>query len=112
MNRTATKGEAVAEQIRRDGGEAAAIACDVTDAESVKAAEAAVREKYGPCDILINGAGGNQASANTTNEIFRPEDLENPEVTTFFDLSLTGVRGVLDLNFTGALIPTQVLPRK
>lgn len=112
LNRTLAKGEAVADQIRADGGTAAAFACDVTDAESVKAAEAAVRELWGPCDILVNGAGGNHASANTTNEIFQPEDVANPEVTSFFDLSIPRVRGVLDLNFTGTLIPTQIFAKE
>ncbi|MGG6314171.1 SDR family oxidoreductase [Paenibacillus macerans] len=112
LNRTLAKGEAVAEQIRSAGGIAAAFACDVTEAESVKVAEAAVREQFGPCDILINGAGGNQASANTTHETYRPEDLANPDVTSFFDLSLPGVRGVLDVNFTGTLIPTQIFAKE
>lgn len=111
LNRTVQKGEELADQLRNDGFEAMAAACDVTDINSVRDAYQRVNDNFGPCDILINGAGGNHPSAITTRETFQPEDLDQPNVTTFFDLSVEGFRNVLDLNFTGTLIPTQVFTK-
>jgi 3-oxoacyl-[acyl-carrier protein] reductase len=48
--------EAVAEQIRQDGGSAEAIAFDVTDAERSHAALTALLEA-GPVQVLVNNAG-------------------------------------------------------
>jgi NAD(P)-dependent dehydrogenase (short-subunit alcohol dehydrogenase family) len=111
LNRTHEKGLAVVKEIQAAGGEAIAVACDVTVAESVELAAASVTEQLGTCDILINGAGGNNASANTTNEIFKLEDMANPDIQSFYDLSIPGFRNVLDLNFVGTLIPTQVFTK-
>ena len=110
LNRTLSKGEALAEEVRAAGGVAMAFSCNVTDTESVKAAHEAVLAAFGKCDILINGAGGNNPRANTDKEYFELGDME-AETKSFFDLDEAGFRFVMDLNFVGTLLPTQAFAR-
>ncbi|UUW70968.1 SDR family oxidoreductase [Pseudomonas oryzihabitans] len=49
--------EALAEEARQKGGEALAVPCDVTDAASVEALFARIRDTYGRLDLLFNNAG-------------------------------------------------------
>lgn len=106
LNITLSKAEAVAEEICAAGGEAIAVQIDVTNKESVKAAHEEVLSKYGKCDILINGAGGNHPRATTDAEYFDAADMDK-ETKTFFDLDDEDVEFVFNLNFIGTLLPTQ-----
>ncbi len=110
LNRTLSKAEEVAQEIRSMGGEAIAVAVDVTKAESVREAHEAVLAAYGPCDILINGAGGNNPRATTDQEYFDPAGLAD-DTKTFFDLDGEGMEFVFNLNFIGTLLPTQAFAR-
>ena len=65
--------------------------------------------ELGPCDILVNGAGGNNPKATTDDEFFAPENLG--KMKTFFDLDKAGVEFVFNLNFLGTLLPTQVFAK-
>ena len=80
--------------------------CNVLEKESCEAAREEILKDFGTCDILINGAGGNNPKATTDDEYFAPEHLN--EMKTFFDLDPQGVSFVFNLNFMGTLIPTQV----
>ena len=102
----------VAEKINNSGqGKALAVQCDVLAPEKLKEAKNIVAEKFGPCDILINGAGGNRPEGTTTKEYFFDGDLETLDILTFFDLMPESIKYVFDLNFTGALLSTQVFAR-
>ncbi|MCM3715390.1 SDR family oxidoreductase [Halalkalibacter oceani] len=112
LNRSAEKGKLVVDDIVAAGGTALAVSCDVTDVKSVQAAEAAVYEAFGPCDILINGAGGNHPQGTTTKETLQPEDIGNEDVTSFFDLTGDGFEFVFNVNIIGTVIPSQVFGKR
>ncbi|WP_297135263.1 SDR family oxidoreductase [Terrisporobacter sp.] len=99
--------DAKAEEIKAKGGTAIGIETNVLNKESIKNAHEIILKEFGPCDILINGAGGNHPKGTTTNEYLLPEDLDNEELTTFFDLDPEGVNFVFNLNFLGTLLPSQ-----
>ena len=111
LNRTRAKAEELAEEIRAQGGEALAVQADVTDSASVQSACETVQAAFGPCDILINGAGGNHPAATADDEFFSLETLGNPEKKSFFDLTEQGFSQVLNLNLMGTLLPTQAFAR-
>ncbi|MBE6663314.1 MAG: SDR family NAD(P)-dependent oxidoreductase [Ruminococcaceae bacterium] len=100
--------EAVASQIRNDGGKAYAYACNVLEKESIEAVRADVLTKYGKCDILINGAGGNNPRATLLHEYYEDGDEARNDIKTFFNLDKNDFGFVFDLNLIGTLLPTQV----
>lgn len=104
----------VADEIVKAGGKAIGVAANVLDIENLKKAEAVVRAELGACDILVNGAGGNNPKGTTSKEYLMPEDLVKKAegVTTFFDLDPAGVGFVFNLNFLGTLLTTQVFARE
>ena len=100
-----------ADDITAKGYIAKGYKCNVLEKASVQAARDQIAADFGTCDILINGAGGNNARANTDKEYFEMADLEDDTVT-FFDLDESGVEMVFDLNFIGTLLPTQAFARQ
>ncbi|MGI5172352.1 SDR family oxidoreductase [Treponema sp. OMZ 840] len=95
-----------ARMLTEKGCTAKGYKADVLDQESLKQTRERVNADLGTCDILINGAGGNNKRATTDNEF---HDFDLPEDTkTFFDLDKSGFEFVFNLNFLGTVIPTQV----
>ncbi len=99
-----------ADKIVADGGTAKGYGANVLDKKSLSDCHAAVMKELGKCDILINGAGGNNPKATTDKEYFEPGDID-ADTKSFFDLTDDGVGFVFNLNFLGTLLPTQEFAR-
>lgn len=105
------KAQAVADEIIQSGGAAIACKANVLDKASINRAHEQVLTAFGPCDILLNGAGGNSPKATTDDEFMEPAFIDDPDKKSFFDLDAEGFGFVFGLNFTGTLLPTQVFAR-
>lgn len=104
--------QVVAQHIVDNGGTALAVAADVLERTSLTRAAREIEDRLGPCDILINAAGGNHPRATTRLEFCDLDGLEQAgEGNTFFDLDPADIDFVLDLNLKGTLLASQVFGR-
>lgn len=99
-----------AEEIVNDGKIAKGYKANVLDKQSLADCHKQVLRDFGKCDILINGAGGNNPRATTDKEYYEQGDLD-ADTKSFFDLEQSGVEFVFNLNFIGTLLPTQEFAR-
>ncbi len=106
LNEDAVK--AVAKELKSEGYICEGYKANVLEADALKEVHKAVIRDLGKCDILVNGAGGNNPRATTANE-YHHEATEDGK--SFFDLDQSGVDFVFKLNFQGTLLPTQVFAK-
>lgn len=104
------KAQEWADEIAKDGGVAKAYACNCLEKASIQAAHDEIIKDLGPCDILVNGAGGNSPKASTTQEFYSDKDLDEGTIT-FFDLQEGGFQFVFNLNILATLLTTQVFAK-
>ncbi len=121
VGRTREKLEAVARDIAKNGETQNVLvaSCDVTDEAAVQALADRVAAEWGPCRILVNGAGGNNPAAMPTRLRFSEADFaanakagaeEQPPLAAdrgFFDISMEAFRSVLEINTLGTVIPSR-----
>ncbi|MBK3645660.1 SDR family oxidoreductase [Streptomyces sp. MBT33] len=87
--------DAVVEKIRADGGQAVAVAADVTDAGSVDAAVERIHAEYGAVDLVVNAAG-----------VMLPNPVDDGRIDEWQRMIDTNVTGALRMirAFTGDLL--------
>lgn len=115
IGRTAEKLQKTADAIVSAGGICRIEACDVTDESAMKEIGDRVQADWGPCRMLINGAGGNNIMALTTNFKYDPAEItgDKPEdMRGFFDLDMEVFDSVLRTNTTGVVIACRVFCRQ
>lgn len=115
IGRTEEKLLKTAKEIENFGGTYLIKTGSVTDEARMEEIGAEVMETFGPCNFLINGAGGNQGLAMTTNTEFDPIELteEKPEdMRGFFDLNMDIYEDVLKINTVGTVICCRVFGKQ
>ena len=108
INRSMESVEKIADECKAEGYICKAYQAVVLDVESLREAHARILRELGSCDILINGAGGNNPRATTDNE-YQHEAVDGQK--SFFELDADGVDAVFRLNFQGTLFPTQIFAK-
>lgn len=96
--------ERTAEDVRKEGGRAHAVALDVTDPDAVKRGMAAAKQQIGSLDVLVNNAG--------VREIVPVLELSYEEWSRVINVNITGVflcsqafaREVIAAGGTGAIV--------
>ena len=106
LNEDAVK--ALSDELKSEGFICEGYKANVLDPAALEEVHEAVLRDLGACDILVNGAGGNNPRATTDNE-YQHEAKEGGK--SFFDLQADGVDFVFKLNFQGTLLPTQVFAK-
>ena len=98
----------LADELKAEGFICEGYKANVLEPASLEEVHQSVLKDLGACDILVNGAGGNNPRATTDNE-YQHEAKEGGK--SFFDLDASGVDFVFKLNFQGTLLPTQVFAK-
>ncbi len=106
LNEEAVK--SLADELKAEGFICEGYKANVLEIEALEYVHKQVLNDLGPCDILVNGAGGNNPRATTDNE-YHHEAKDGRK--SFFDLDQNGVDFVFKLNFQGTLLPTQIFAK-
>lgn len=110
IGRNVAKLEAVVESIKIETtSKVCGYSCDVTDKLSLESTYEIIRAELGPCDILINGAGGNKSGAITSIE--KMDETYSESDMSFWNLSEDAIREVYELNYMGTVLPVQVFTK-
>ena len=115
IGRTREKLEKTAAVIESKGGVCRIECADVNDIATIEDIANRVAAEWGPCRILVNGAGGNNINAMTTNTAFNPVEItsDKPEdMRGFFDLDMDVFANVLKTNTVGTVIPCQIFGKQ
>jgi len=89
VGRDAAKAQARLDKIAQYGGQAAFFACDTTSKAGLETLLAEVIAKFGPVDVLVNGAGVNSP-------------------TPFFDIPEVEFDKIITVNLKGLLLACQI----
>ena len=96
LGRREERANRVTSEIEEAGGESLALPADVLDTGQLEGARDALLERWGRVDVLVNAAGGNVPEATLGDGV------------SVFQLPEKALRQVMDLNFLGTLLPSQV----
>ena len=117
VGRTREKLVKVADEIAASGGVCRIEPADVTDEAATRDMAERIASEWGPCRLLINGAGGNNVKAMPTRLRFSEKDLcasaplrekNLPADRGFFDIDMAAFKSVLEINTLGTVIPSRI----